>query len=59
MPYRATCVSKDPIDYFLGRDKKRTPYLRVSDVILRENQDPKEVFAHIIRFATNSKCEFA
>ena len=55
MPYRATCVSKDPIDYFLGRDKKRTPHLRVSDVILRENQDPKEVFAHIIRFATNSK----
>ena len=58
MPYRATCVSKDPIDYFLGRNKKNDegrPYLRVSDVILRANQDPKEVFAHIIRFATNSK----
>ena len=55
MPHRATCVSKDPIDYFLGKNKKRRRYLRVSDVILRENHDPKEVFAQIIRFATNSR----
>ena len=55
MPHRATCVSKDPIDYFLGKNKEKRHYLCVSDVILRANQDPKELFAHIIRFATNSK----
>src|SRR5437764_13591999 len=54
MTYRATCVSHDPIDYFLNHHHER-PYLRVSDIVLRINKSPKEVFAHLIRIATNSK----
>ncbi len=54
MAYRATCVSQDPLDYFLN-NKDKTSHLRVSDIVLRENKSPKEVFAHLIRLATNSK----
>jgi len=54
MPYRATKAAEDPLGYFLQRSDEG-PYLRVSDVILRENKDPKEVFAHMIRIATGSK----
>ena len=54
MAYRATLLSQDPLTYFLDR-KDEKPYLRVSDVVLRVNKDPKEVFAHLIRIVTNSK----
>ena len=54
MAYRATCVSHDPLTYFLNNHHEG-PYLRVSDIVLRINQSPKEVFAHLIRIATNSK----
>ena len=54
MAYRATCVSQDPLDFFLKNGEK-TSQLQVSDIVLRENKSPKEVFAHLIRLATNSK----
>lgn len=54
MAYRATLVSQDPLSYFLDKGDGE-PYLRISDVLLRINQNPKEVFAHLIRIATNSK----
>lgn len=54
MASRATLVSKDPLNYFL-RKNGAGPHLRVSDVVLRINQDPKEIFSHLIRIATNSK----
>lgn len=54
MEYRAIRVEQDPLDYFLqGSDEG--PYLRVADIVLRENKDPKEVFSHMIRVATGSK----
>jgi hypothetical protein len=52
--YRATLVSKDPLNYFL-QTSDEGPYLRVSDVVLRVNQDPREIFSHFIRMATNSQ----
>ena len=51
MAFHATCVAPDPLDYFL----KQTDAIRIADVVLRENKDPKEVFAHAIRLATGSK----
>jgi hypothetical protein len=54
MPYRATQVSQDPLDYFMRHDEAE-PHLRVSDVILRSNHSKKEVFARLIRMATNSQ----
>jgi hypothetical protein len=54
MAYRATCVAYDPLEYFLEKSSD-TPYLHVSDVVLRENRSPKEIFAELIRLATNSK----
>ncbi len=54
MPYRATHIDQDPIHYFLNVDNKG-PFLRVADVVLRENRNPREVFAHLIRMATASK----
>ena len=54
MGYRATKVSAEPLNFFLQRDGEPS-VLRVSDVVLRENKDPKEVFAHAIRIATGSK----
>jgi hypothetical protein len=54
MAYRAVHVSDDPLEYFKQKSDEG-PYLRVSDVILRENKNPKEVFSRLIRIATNSK----
>ena len=54
MAYRATFVSKDPLNYFLQHGDEG-PYVRVSDVVLRVNHDPKEVFSRLIRIATNSQ----
>lgn len=54
MQYRAVHVNQDPLNYFLQAGSQN-PFLRVADVILRENKDPKEVFAHMIRIATGSK----
>ena len=54
MAYRAVLVSEDPLTYFLDKHDGE-PHLRVSDVLLRVNRNPKEVFAHLIRTATNSK----
>ncbi len=53
MAYRATCVAPDPLDYFLQRTDPDV--LRVADIVLRENKDPKEIFSHAIRLATGSK----
>jgi hypothetical protein len=54
MAFRATLVSKDPINYFL-QTSDEGPRLRVSDVVLRVNQNPREIFSHFIRIATNSQ----
>lgn len=54
MGYRAIRVSDNPLDYFLHNDGHPS-LLHISDVVLRENKDPKEVFAHAIRVATGSK----
>jgi hypothetical protein len=54
MAYRATFVSKDPLNYFLQHGDEG-PYVRVSDVVMRVNHDPKEVFSRLIRIATNSQ----
>lgn len=54
MAYSATLVSQEPLDYFLQKSDEG-PYLRVSDVVLRVNQNPREIFSHLIRIATNSK----
>ncbi len=49
--FRATRVSSDPLAY-VAQDNGAGPFLRMADVILRENNDPKEIFAHLIRMAT-------
>jgi hypothetical protein len=54
MPYRATLVSQNPLDFFMRHDEEG-PRLRVSDVVLRINHSHTEVFAHLIRMATNSQ----
>lgn len=54
MAYRAEHIEQDPLHYFLETENGDR-FLQVGDVILRANQDPKEVFAHLIRLATNSK----
>lgn len=54
MRYRATCIDQDPLNYFL-ESHDEGPFLRVADVVLRENKDPKEIFAAMIRAATGSK----
>jgi len=53
MAHRATLVSQDPLNYFL-QASDTGPYMRVSDVVLRVNLNPKDVFSGVIRFATNS-----
>lgn len=58
MAYRATRISQDPLSYFL-RNAPGSPLLQVADVIVRENKDPKEIFAHMIRLATGSKWSHA
>ncbi len=58
MAYRASQVSEEPLDYFL-REREEGSLLHIADVILRENKDPKEVFAHLIRIATQSKWSHA
>jgi YegS/Rv2252/BmrU family lipid kinase len=58
MAYRATRISQDPLTYFL-RSAPGSPLLHVADVVVRENKDPKEIFAHMIRLATGSKWSHA
>ncbi|TMD59623.1 MAG: hypothetical protein E6I91_19995 [Chloroflexi bacterium] len=58
MAFRATRISQDPLTYFL-RNASGSPLLHVADVIVRENKDPKEIFAHMIRLATDSKWSHA
>lgn len=53
MAYRATQVSSEPLHYFLQKNDGR-PFLRVSDIVLRANHDPCEIFSALIRSATNS-----
>ncbi|MFL5627148.1 MAG: hypothetical protein ACJ788_16330 [Ktedonobacteraceae bacterium] len=53
MAFRATYLSNDPISYFL-QSSDEGPRLRVADVVLRANQNPKEIFSHLIRLATDS-----
>ncbi len=54
MTYRATLVSQDPLEYFMQHGEDG-PRLHISDVLLRINHSHKELFAHLIRVATNSK----
>lgn len=54
MPYRATLVSENPLDYFMQHGEDG-PRLRVSDVVLRINHSRKEVFSQLIRMASNSQ----
>ena len=54
MAYRASKVSQDPLTYFMQQEGDG-PRLRISDVILRINHSRKEVFARLIRTATNSQ----
>ncbi|WP_151755741.1 hypothetical protein [Dictyobacter vulcani] len=54
MKYRASRIEQDPLNYFLQHDNGG-PFLQVADVMLRKNKDPKEVFAHLIRIATDSE----
>jgi hypothetical protein len=54
MASRATCVCQEPLDYFLQTGDEG-PHLRVSDVILRCNHNPREILSHFIRLASNSK----
>jgi YegS/Rv2252/BmrU family lipid kinase len=49
--FRATRVSSDPLSY-VAQDNGTGPFLRIGDVILRENNDPKEIIAHLIRMAS-------
>lgn len=53
MAYRATQVSPEPLDYFL-QENNEGPFLRVSDIVLRVNHSPREVFSALIRYATSS-----
>lgn len=54
MAYRGTRIARDPLDYFL-QQPEGIAALRISDVVLRENKNPKEVFPRLIRVATGSK----
>jgi hypothetical protein len=54
MAYRATYIDRDPVEYFIERDEHGASRLDVADIVLRANQDPREIFARMIRFATNS-----
>jgi len=54
MAYRAVHVEGDPLNHFL-QNNDAGPFLRVADVVLRTNNDPKELFVHLIRAATASK----
>jgi len=52
--YRAVHIDRNSLDYFLQVTENGS-VLRVADVLLRVNKDPKEIFAHLIRIATGSK----
>src|ERR1700680_4956164 len=54
MANRAIFVSKDPLNYFL-QPTNEISYLRVSDVVVRANYAPNELFSGFIRLATNSQ----
>ncbi|MGH2509413.1 MAG: hypothetical protein ACRDHZ_18705 [Ktedonobacteraceae bacterium] len=54
MAYRATLVSQDPLEYLMEHDEDG-PRLHIADVVLRINNSIREVAAHLIRIATNSK----
>lgn len=49
--FRAAHLSVDPLS-FVAQGKGVGPFLHIGDVILRENNDPNEMFAHLIRMAT-------
>jgi hypothetical protein len=54
MAYQAIRIEQNPMDYFLQR-RDKDPFLRIGDVMLRDNKDPKEIFAQMIRLGTGSK----
>lgn len=54
MAYRATLVSHEPLDYFM-KWQDDVSRLRIADVVLRVNKDPKKLFPHLIRLATQSQ----
>jgi hypothetical protein len=53
MPFRATQVSDDPIGYFASPQEGQA-HLRIADVVVRANKNPREVFSRVIRLATQS-----
>lgn len=53
MALRAVKASDDPIGYFEQADGAE-PRMRLADVVLRVNKNPREVFSRIIRTATQS-----
>src|SRR5579884_3875228 len=53
MALRAIRVSDDPVGYFQHTGEKR-PGMRLADVVLRYNRNPRKVFSRIIRAATES-----
>lgn len=53
MAYRAAHLADEPLNYFLQQSDVG-PRLRVSDVVLRTNLNPKEIFSALIRMATDS-----
>jgi hypothetical protein len=57
MGYKAVRVGENPLQYFLqgNQENEQHSRMRIADVILRENKDPKELFAHMIRIASGSK----
>ncbi|GAC1385986.1 MAG: hypothetical protein NVSMB33_15360 [Ktedonobacteraceae bacterium] len=53
MVYRAIHCADEPLNYFLQQSDVG-PHLRVSDIVLRTNLDPKEIFSALIRMAADS-----
>lgn len=53
MSYRATQVSDDPVGYFVSPGEGQA-HLRVADVVVRANKNPREIFSKLIRLATQS-----
>lgn len=53
MALRASQVSDDPVGYFANVQEGQA-HLRIADVVLRANKNPRVVFSRLIRLATQS-----
>jgi len=52
MPLRAIQVSDDPVAYFASPTQGDV-HLRIANVVLRANKNPREVFSRVIRLAAH------